>query len=79
MKANHNKLPEVNQFIKENKLTPCETEYMCGSLYDDFYDTTYLVVYENNTYISYDIYEIAQRDASYLNGVLVICRGEIHE
>lgn len=77
--SNHNKLPEVNNYIKKHKLRPCETEEMCGSLYDNFNDITYLVVYGDNTYISYSSHYTAYREVSVYNGSLVVCRGKIHE
>jgi hypothetical protein len=78
-KLEHNKLPEVNQFIKETNLTPCDTERMCGSLYNKSDDITYLVVYEDNTYISYGIEYFARREVIDGDGLLVICRGKIYD
>jgi hypothetical protein len=79
MKTIHNELPEVNQFIKENNLTPCLTEGLCGSCYNETDDITYIVVYDDNTYVSYSLYYIARRDALDRDGLLFICRGKIDE
>ena len=77
--SKHNELPEVNHYIKEHKLTPCDTEKECGGLYDGDDDITYLVVYKDNTYISYNSHYIAWFHSNISNDNLVICRGKIHE
>lgn len=77
MKTNHNKLPDVNQYIKKHKLKPNFTEQLCGVCYNDELEITYLVVLKDNTYVSYSLDYIAKRDAFEHNALLVTCRGEI--
>jgi hypothetical protein len=79
MKTNHNGLPEVNQFIKENNLTPCEAEKMCGSLYSESDDITYIVVNNDNTYISYSLFYYAHLEWVNHDVLLFICRGKIND
>lgn len=79
MKLNHNKLPEVNQFIKENNLKPRLEERCWGSLYNEADDITYLVIDDNYTYTSYGIEYFAVLEASDFDCFVVTCRGKIHE
>lgn len=79
MSTNHNELPEVNQFIKENNLIPCFAERWCGSVYDSTNDMTYIVVKKNNTYLTFSSHYFAHRKALEYNSLLVICRGKINE
>lgn len=79
MKLEHNKLPEVNQFIKENNLKPCLEERLYGSLYNSSDDVTYLVIDDNYEYTSYGIEYFALREARNFDYFVVTCRGKIHE
>ena len=69
----------MNQFIKENNLKPCFDENYCGSLYNETDDITYIIVNDDNTYISYSSYFFAQLEVVNYGGLLVTCRGKINE
>lgn len=79
MNLKHNELPEVNHYIKEHNLKPCFEERYCGSLYNETDDITYIIVYDDNTYISYSSYFFANLEVVNYSGLLVTCRGKIHE
>lgn len=77
LKTNLNKeLPEVNEYIKMNKLEPNDTELIYGGLYDDDLDRTYLVVDKDNTYMSLSslFYALMNKHSE---NMIVICKGRI--
>lgn len=77
MKLNYNELPDVNEYIKHNKLTPCEHEVLYGHSYNPIHDITYLVINKDNTYVSYCFECFATEVADKTNGLIVVCKGEI--
>lgn len=73
---NNNGLPEVNEYIKNNKLKPALIELKFGSAYDENHDRTYLLIDNNNIYVSYSNKDEALALTS-LRRELVVCKGRI--
>lgn len=76
MELNYTDLPDVNDYIKLNKLTPTDIELEVGSSYNDNLDRTYLVVVNKQKYASYSCMICAMTHA-FSGNELVICKGEI--
>ena len=77
MKINFKELMDVNEYIKENQLKPSFIEKSGGASFDNINDITYLVIYDDNTYQSFEYAYMAVREARITNSTLVICKGEI--
>lgn len=69
----------VNEFIVKYNLKPSDDELLLGHGYNSFNDITYLVVMNDNTYITFNFKYFADEYAKLHNGTVVVCKGEIKD
>lgn len=69
----------VNEFIVKYNLKPSDDELLFGHSYNNTNDITYLVIMNDNTYITFYIKYLAYEYAKLHNGTVVVCKGEIKD